>query len=209
MQYTTGMGTAGGTLLSGWRGALFKEWTFADTITAGSGLPETPVYLAPVPGTGVTGTIRPEYTGAPLYAAPAGFFLNPAAYIAPLPGQWGNAGRDSITGPAQFTLNASLGRTFRVSDRLNLDLRVDSTNALNHVTFTDLEHHREQHAVRIAGRGQCHAQHANDAALEVLTDAAARLPFFYVPQPPPRRSRSAKIRRPEAPEQPRSPPAPS
>jgi trimeric autotransporter adhesin len=105
-------------------------------ITAGSGLPETPVYLAPVQGTGVTGTIRPDYTGEPLYAATLSYFLNPAAYTAPLPGQWGNAGRDSITGPAQFSLNASLGRTFRVSDRLNLDLRVDATNALNHVTFT-------------------------------------------------------------------------
>jgi hypothetical protein len=136
MQYTTGMGTGGGTLLTGWKGALFKEWTFASTITAGSGLPETPVYLAPVQGTGVTGTIRPDYTGAPLYAAPPDFFLNSAAYIAPLPGQWGNAGRDTITGPAQFSLNASLGRTFRVSDRFNLDLRVDSTNALNHVAFT-------------------------------------------------------------------------
>jgi hypothetical protein len=62
--------------------------------------------------------------------------LNPAAYSAPLAGGWGNAGRDSIIGPTQFTLDASLGRTFRVSDRLNLDLRIDSINALNHVTFT-------------------------------------------------------------------------
>jgi hypothetical protein len=29
-----------------------------------------------------------------------------------------------------------LGRTFRVSDRLNLDFRIDSINALNHVNFT-------------------------------------------------------------------------
>ena len=29
MQYTTGQGIGGGTLLSGWRGALFKEWTAA------------------------------------------------------------------------------------------------------------------------------------------------------------------------------------
>ena len=136
VQYTTGMGIAGGTLLTGWRGTLFKEWTFATQITAGSGLPETPVYQAPVQGTGVTGTIRPDYTGAALYAAAPGFFLNPAAYTAPLPGQWGNAGRDSITGPAQFTLNASVGRIFRVSDRFNLDVRADSTNPLNHVTFT-------------------------------------------------------------------------
>jgi hypothetical protein len=136
VQYTTGMGVAGGMLLTGWRGALLKEWTVATQINAGSGLPETPVYLAPVTGTGFTGTIRPEYTGASLYSAPAGLFLNPAAYVAPASGEWGNAGRDSIRGPAQFTLNASLGRTFRVSDRLNLDVRADSTNALNHVNFT-------------------------------------------------------------------------
>lgn len=135
-QYTTGIGIAGGTLLTGWKGALFKEWTFATQLAAGSGLPQTPIYLAPVQGTGVTGTIRPDYTGASVYSALAGFFLNPGAYAAPLPGHWGNAGRNSIAGPAQFTLGASLGRTFRLSDRLNLDLRVDSTNALNHVNFT-------------------------------------------------------------------------
>lgn len=136
LQYTTGMGLGGGTLLSGWRGTLLKEWTFATQITLGSGLPLTPVYLAAVPGTGFTGTIRPEYTGAALYAAPRGLSLNPAAYAAPLPGQWGNTGRNSITGPAQFTLNTSMGRTFRLRDRFNLDLRIDSSNALNHVTFT-------------------------------------------------------------------------
>jgi len=102
----------------------------------GSGLPQTPVYFAVVPGTGITGTIRPDYTGAPLYNAPPGLFLNPAAYVAPPAGQWGGAGRDSIIGPSQFSLNASLGRTFRLNDRYNLDLRVDSTNALNHVTYT-------------------------------------------------------------------------
>jgi trimeric autotransporter adhesin len=135
IQYTTGMGTGGGTLVGGWKGALFKEWTFLSQINAGTGLPLTPVYLEPVNGTGVTGTIRPDYTGGALYAAPSGLFLNRAAYAAPAAGQWGNAGRDSITGPAQFSWNASMGRTFRWGDRMNIDLRVDSTNALNHVTF--------------------------------------------------------------------------
>jgi hypothetical protein len=136
LQYTTGMGLKGETLLRGWKGALFKEWTFLTQISVGSGLPQTPIYLRAVPGTGVTGTVRPDYTGAPLYAAPSGLSLNPGAYAVPLPGQWGNAGRDSIIGPAQFTLNASMGRTFRLNGRFNLDLRVDSTNLLNHVTFT-------------------------------------------------------------------------
>jgi hypothetical protein len=136
LQYTSGMGLGGGTLRNGWIGALLKEWTLSTVITAASGLPQTPVYLAAVPGTGVTGTIRPAYTGAPLYQAPVGLNLNPAAYAPPAAGEWGNAGRNSITGPAEFALDASLGRTFRMTDRLNLDVRVDATNALNHVNYT-------------------------------------------------------------------------
>jgi hypothetical protein len=136
LQYTTGMGLAGGTLLSGWEGTLFKDWTFLTQITAGSGLPETPIFLAAAPGTGVTGSIRPDVTGAPLYSAPAGLFLNPAAYTAPAPGQWGNAGRDSIVGPLVFTLQSSVGRSFLLDNRYNLEFRLDAVNLLNHPTFT-------------------------------------------------------------------------
>lgn len=136
VQYTTGMGVAGGTLLSGWRGRLFKGWMFTLNVSEGTGLPLTPTYLVPEQGTGVVGAVRPEYTGAPLYKAPSGLSLNPAAYAPPPPGQWGDAGRNSITGPSVFTMTASAGRTFRLSDRLSGDLRIDSTNTLNHVTFT-------------------------------------------------------------------------
>lgn len=135
LQYTTGMGLRGGTLLSGWKGKAYKEWTLLTNITVGSGLPETPIYLAAVTGGGQTGTIRPDVTGVPITPVQAGFFLNPAAFTAPLPGQWGNAGRNSITGPSQFNLNASMSRTFRLHDRYNLDVRFDSNNLLNHVTF--------------------------------------------------------------------------
>lgn len=133
-QYSSGVGLGGGALMSGWRGAIFKEWTLATQITAGTGLPETPIWFSAVRG--VTGSVRPLYTGAPLYDAPPGLFLNPAAYIAPLPGQWGNAGRNSITGPAQFSMIGSLARSFKVSERVNTDLRFDATNAINHVTYT-------------------------------------------------------------------------
>ena len=134
-QYTSGMGVGGGMLLTGWRGTLLKEWTVTNKLTAGSGLPLTPVYFAAVQRTGVTGSIRPDYTGASVYNAPPGLFLNPAAYAVPAPGQWGNAGRDSITGPSQVLMNASLARTFRTGDRWSLDLRVDATNALNHAVY--------------------------------------------------------------------------
>jgi hypothetical protein len=134
MQYTTGVGIGGGTLLDGWRGRLAREWTFTNQITLGSGLPLTPVYPGIIPGTGFYG-LRPDYTGAPLYDATGGLFLNPAAYTKPQPGQWGNAGRNSIEGPDVFTMNASMARTFRLRDRLNMDLSFNAANVLNHVTF--------------------------------------------------------------------------
>jgi hypothetical protein len=135
IQYTTGMGMGGGTLMSGWRGRFYKEWTVLTQITAGSGLPQTPIVPSAVVA-GYPGTVRPDITGASLYDAPAGLFLNPAAFAAPQPGQWGNARRDSIIGPRQFSLDASMTRTFRLKADVNLDLQIAATNALNHVTYT-------------------------------------------------------------------------
>ncbi len=132
MQYTSGVGVKGGTLLSGWRGVVLKRWTILSSLTAGSGHPESPYYsAATLAGTAISGPVRPEYTGAPLYQAPAGRFLNPSAFIAPLPGQWGDAGRDSITGPNQFALNATMQRTFEDV----IDVTLMASNALNHVTY--------------------------------------------------------------------------
>ena len=135
VQYTSGMGVSGGSLLDGWKGKLLKGWTITGQLTTGSGLPFTPVYFAPIPGTGITGAIRPSLTGASL-DAPSGFFLNPAAYAAPASGQWGNAGRNSVTGPAQFTFNAGLARTFQFTERVSFDWRLDATNVLNRETYT-------------------------------------------------------------------------
>lgn len=135
-QYTSGQGLGGGSLLSGWRGKVLKEWTAVTTINAGSGLPQTPIYLAALPGSGFTGILRPDLTGSSIYAAPRGLHLNAAAFAAPQPGQFGHVGRYSINGPSQFTLNASLARTFRPSGRFYLDARIDATNLLNHGVFT-------------------------------------------------------------------------
>jgi hypothetical protein len=134
-QYTTGVGVAGGALVDGWRGTMFKNWTIASQLTTGSGLPLTPYYLATTQGTGYTGAIRASLTGAST-DAPSGYYLNPAAYTAPAAGQWGNAGRNSARGPSQFSLNAGITRTFPWGNRINLDYRIDATNVLNRVTYT-------------------------------------------------------------------------
>ncbi len=123
--YTTGIGL----------GTLFREWTFGAQSNLGTGLPLTPIFFRPVSGTGFTGTLRPDYTGADVYAAPAGFFLNPAAYAAPAAGRWGNAGRNTITGPKQFVVNASMARTFRSNEKISYDFRLEAANVLNSVTY--------------------------------------------------------------------------
>jgi hypothetical protein len=132
-QYSTAVGRGGGMLIQGWKGALLKDWTLTNSISVGSGMPLTPTVggvRSTTTGTGITGSLRADATGLPVNVDA----LN-LAFVIPAAGQWGNAGRDTITGPTQFSLNGSLGRTFRVTERKSIDLRFDATNALNHVTF--------------------------------------------------------------------------
>lgn len=133
MQYSTGVGTAGGTLLKGWKGLLLKDWTVTTNVTVSSGAFLTPTILSrTLGGSAITGPIRADLTGAPLYL---NGLLNPAAFIAPPTGEYGDAGRDIITGPTTFGLNGSAGRIFRVGERRNIDLRFEANNVLNHVNF--------------------------------------------------------------------------
>jgi trimeric autotransporter adhesin len=134
-QYTSGSGVFGSKVMSGWRGTLLKEWTFSGQLTIGSGMPLTPAYSVVVPNTGSTGSMRPSLTGASITEAPAGLHLNPAAYQSPTTGEWGNAGRNSITGPNQFSLNTSIRRAFRLQDRYNIEFWIEANNILNHATF--------------------------------------------------------------------------
>ena len=104
-------------------------------MTSGSGLPVTPLYQ---PATALTPPMRADLTGAAT-DAPAGYYLNPAAYGAPAAGAWGRAGRNSGRGPRTFTLDGSVQRSFPMSGRTNLDLRLDATNLLNRVVYTGVE----------------------------------------------------------------------
>jgi hypothetical protein len=138
-QFSTGVGTRGGTLVNGWKGAALKDWTLMTNITIQSGAPLTPIaggVRATGVGTGAsTVNIRAEATGEAVDAPYAGAPFNLAAFANPASGLWGNAGRDTIIGPSTFGLNASAGRVIRLGERRSVDLRFDATNALNHVVF--------------------------------------------------------------------------
>jgi hypothetical protein len=137
-QYSTAVGRGGGMLINGWKGTLLKDWTLTNTISVGSGLPLTPTVggvRSTTTGTGITGSLRADATGLPVNDAAPGQPFNFLAFALPAAGQFGNAGRNTITGPAQFSLNGGLSRTFRLTERKSVDLRFDAANALNHVTF--------------------------------------------------------------------------
>ncbi len=138
VQYTTGVGVSGGGLLTGVKGALVKGWTFSSQMTAGSGLPLTASYLSAVSGTGVIGTLRASRTGVSATASD-GRYINPAAFAIPAPGTWGDAGRNSLSGPRQFSMTAGISRSFPWGDRATLDWRVDATNVLNIVTYSAVD----------------------------------------------------------------------
>ena len=137
-QYSTGMGRSGGTLVNGWKGALMKDWTLSGNVSLRSGNPFTATVggnRSQVSGTAVSNTLRANATGLPVEAA--GLLFNTAAFAAPLAGQWGNAGRNTIPGPTTFSLNGSLGRIFRIGERRSADLQFQAQNLLNRVTITN------------------------------------------------------------------------
>ncbi len=137
VQYSSGMGAAGGTLINGWKGTLLKDWTVATSVNVHSGNPFTATVggnLSQIGGTAVSNTVRAEATGLPIEAA--GMRFNTAAFTDPAAGSWGNAGRDTIPGPTIFSLDSQLGRVFRLGERRSADFQVQATNMLNHVTIT-------------------------------------------------------------------------
>ena len=138
VQYTTGQGVAGGMLLTGLKGALIKGWVFSTQMTTGSGSRLTPTYrLTSVAG--VTGTVRADLTGEPIDAAPAGYYVNPAAFAPPAAGTWGTAGRNSLRGPNPFSMNASVSRQFPLPNRVTLNWQIDATNVLNRRTDSSID----------------------------------------------------------------------
>ena len=95
--------------MGGWPGRLLKEWTIVGTAVVGQRPAGDAGLLSGRPGNRLHRHHSTQpYRRTHLPPPHAGLHLNPAAYSAPLPGQWGTAGRNSITGPDQFSLDSSV-----------------------------------------------------------------------------------------------------
>lgn len=135
-QFSSGQGKAAGTLLKGWKGALLKDWTFTNSISFRAGALLTANVAGAFDGGTAYDTLRADATGLSLSPPPgSGEPFNLGAFAVPPSGTWGTAGRNTITGPAVWGINGSLGRVFRVAERYSADLRFDASNVLNHVVI--------------------------------------------------------------------------
>jgi trimeric autotransporter adhesin len=125
----------------GWKTAALAGWTLSGTFSATSGTPLTAYVagnLSNTAGLAAFGTSRAEATGLPIEGGNNQYF-NPAAFTTPPPGEFGDAGRDTIPGLFQLAVNSSLNRAFRFGEsRRQIQLRISATNALNHVTITSI-----------------------------------------------------------------------
>jgi len=119
--------------------AIFGEWSLTAAFTAQSGTPYTARVLAAASDVarGTNGTLRANYDGAPIVIADPTLlqFFNTSAFAVPPPGTFGTSGRNTIIGPGQTELDASLTRDIRFSTYQALTLRLDATNLLNSVRF--------------------------------------------------------------------------
>jgi hypothetical protein len=103
-----------------------------------SGTPLTARVLGNVADSGGTGAVGASRADATGLSIEGGEFFKLAAFTIPPAGRFGNAGRNTIEGPALVSLNAAFGRSFSLSERRRLELRLESRNVTNSVSITNV-----------------------------------------------------------------------
>ncbi|HVP47685.1 MAG TPA: carboxypeptidase-like regulatory domain-containing protein [Bryobacteraceae bacterium] len=125
--------------VSGWRSKLANGWTVSGIETLQSGFPFTPALGFNPSNDGdsrnpVRPSWNPDFTGALIPGSPHQYF-NPAAFLVPPAGTYGNVGRNTLIGPGVANLDASVLKTTAISERINLQFRAEFFNILNRANF--------------------------------------------------------------------------
>ena len=79
-------------------------------------------------------TISQGGLAADVVERPASWF-NTCAFAQPAAGQFGNAGRNILTGPGYQNINLSLVKNTALAERAALQFRIEAFNFLNHTNF--------------------------------------------------------------------------
>ena len=64
-------------------------------------------------------------------------FLNPAAFMVPAPGDFGDLGRWALHGPSLAQLDLTLHKRVNLTERVNVEFRAEVYNILNHTNFAN------------------------------------------------------------------------
>jgi hypothetical protein len=68
-------------------------------------------------------------------------WFNPAAFTLAAPGQYGNAGRNSLIGPNLIEIDASLFKIFPVGEKRRFEFRAEFFNLPNRANFSVPQHY--------------------------------------------------------------------
>jgi hypothetical protein len=118
---------------------VIANWQLSGIETLQSGVPFTPQLSYNPSNDGDTrNPVRPSwnpaFSGPVITGGPEQYF-NPNAFIQPLAGTYGNTGRNILQGPGLAGLDLSLLKKISISEGLNLQLRGEFFNVLNHTNL--------------------------------------------------------------------------
>ncbi|HEU0172678.1 MAG TPA: TonB-dependent receptor [Blastocatellia bacterium] len=123
--------------LDGFAGAAIRGWQINSIVKLASGIPFTPLVAGDPDGDGTDdNAARADLVGDP-NAGPRTVeqWFNLAAFAQPRAGFRGGAGRNIVDGPNFKTVDFSLNKSFALSERINLQFRIETFNLLNHTNF--------------------------------------------------------------------------
>ncbi len=122
-----------------WVARILGNWQVSGIETLLSGLPFTPQLSYNPSNDGdtrnpVRPSINPNFTGTVITGGTNQYF-NPNAFIQPLPGTYGNVGRNTLPGPSLIETDVSAAKKFALSERLGLQFRAEIFNLFNHTNL--------------------------------------------------------------------------
>jgi hypothetical protein len=114
---------------------LASGWNVAGILTASSGAWLSVMTLRDIAATGILQQRPNQVLANPYGDKTLNNYLNRAAFADPAPGQLGDHIRNSIEGPAYWTIDLALSRRIPLGVAQNLELRVETFNLLNHFNW--------------------------------------------------------------------------
>jgi carboxypeptidase family protein len=121
----------------GWLHAVAANWQLNGITTLQTGGPINITLPFDNSGTGEFRD-RPNLVGDPHVAFnPLGPYLNPGAFAQPLPGTYGNLGRNAFSGPGLNDFDMSFVKSQQISREWLLRLRAEFFNIWNHPNFAN------------------------------------------------------------------------